>query len=226
MNIQYNKQKRDVNNDPLVDALLRAKEFVTAHAQSLVVFGIVVVVVVVGVLTYQGMKARSIRKAQESFGSAMMAYASGDNQKAIDALSLVQSNHANTPQASYSALLMGNLLLNQGKYEEAIKHFEFARARGSGTFVAGSALEGLAACYEAKGDNARAISLLEQALADSKVGFRRSSLRWKIALISKNTQLFDKALRYCRDIVSDTSASDYRTRAENLLVELEALKGS
>lgn len=226
MNIQYNKHKQELKGDPLVDWLAKAKESVIANAQSLIIAGVVVAVVVGGYFFYQGMKASSIRKAQNSFGTAMMAYSSGDTQKASDALNQVLSNHGNTPQASYSAFLLGNLLLKQSKYDEAIAQYEIARSKGRGTFVAASALEGLAACYEGKGDQAKAVSLLEQAINDDRIRYRHPALRWKLALLSKDLQNFDKAQKLCQDIVSDTMATDYRSKAENLLVELDVLKGS
>ena len=61
-------------------------------------------------------------------------------------------NNKNSPQANYSAFVLGNLYLQQGKFDESITWFKEAESKSDKTgFVGADALEGLAACYEVTG---------------------------------------------------------------------------
>lgn len=223
MNIQYSKQKQELRRDPVMESLLKANEFLFAKSNAVLAVGVAALVALGGYTAYQSMKRMSIAKAQESFGKALVVYAANDAQKATEALALVVENHGNSPQAAYSALLLGSIYMREQRYDEAAKWYEAARSKaGSGNLVRGSALEALGTCAEWQGDNDKAVGYLSQALKDESVKYRWPSIRWKLALISKGQGKADVAERMCQEIVSDTLAADLKGDAENLLAEIRA----
>jgi tetratricopeptide (TPR) repeat protein len=146
--------------------------------------------------------------------------------KAIEEFRIVADNHRNTPQGAESAQMLGSTFLNMGRYDDAIKWFEIASgAKNELGFVVGGALEGLANCYEAKGDIPKALTFLEKALHDDQLKYRHTAIRWKMALLNQKINNGVRAQGLCREILSDTSATDYRQRAENLLASLTASNG-
>lgn len=92
-------------------------------------------------------------------------------------------------------------------------------------FINGEALEGIAGCYEAKGDIPKAIGYCQQALDDSHYQYRRAAITWKLALLNQKMNNGERAKTLCQQIISDSTATDYRQRAENLLAALEAVSG-
>ncbi|MBD3344112.1 MAG: tetratricopeptide repeat protein [Chitinivibrionales bacterium] len=226
MNIQYSKKKQDIKRDPFIEFLLNIKEKATQHS-TIIIAGVAgIILAMFLVMGYNHMAASSLRKAQKAFGNAMIAYTSSNNQKAIEALALVTENHGNTPQAAYAAYLLGHILREQDRYDEAINWFEMAKNKSKGkSFITGGALEATATCYESMGELDKAVSYFEKALQEEHYGYRAPALRWKLALINKSLNNHDKAVALCNEIVSDTSAVELKQDAENLLIELNTKKG-
>ncbi len=224
MEIKYSKKKQEIRKDPFLEFLAKAKEFSVAKGNSLMGAGIVLCLVVAGFLVYGYLQKTGEAKALDAFGRAMVAYAAGDEIKAVEAFKTVVDNSKSSPQAVYSAFLLGSMLLRQEKYDEAITWFTTAvSGNAKAGFVAGDAQEGLADCYEAKGNREEALKYLAKALDDPRLAYRFPAIEWKAALISKELGRSDDAKRYCSRIVSDTTsqAAAIRQKAENLAQEID-----
>lgn len=229
MEIKYSKKKQEMRQDPFLDFLTDAKDFFDKNSNAILVTVCAVCVVLAGGWAYQYFKKSGVEKAQEAFGKAMVAYQSGDETKAVEAFRAVIDNNKKTPQASYSAFVLGNFYLQQGKFDEAITWFREAESKNIMTgFVGADALEGLAACYEAKGNREEALGCLQKALGDQRVRGRFPGLAWKAALLCKDLGKLPDAKRYCERIVSDTvaQAAAYRQKAMNFLTEIQVLEKS
>lgn len=221
MNIQYNKHKQELREDPVLDGLLKAKDFVKKNSNVLIGALIVIVFLVAGWVTFSYFQKNSSQKAKEAFGAAMIYYNENQIDKAIENFRITAENHRHTPQAVQSAYMIGTILYNQGKYDEASTWFESASSgNASSEFVNGQALEGLAACYEAKGDAKASLKYLEKALNDKRNQFRHPAILWKMALLNRTS---DAAItrKICNQIMADTLANEYRQKAENLIAEMD-----
>ncbi|MBD3320330.1 MAG: tetratricopeptide repeat protein [Chitinivibrionales bacterium] len=227
MNIQYSKKKQEIKRDPLVEFLVSAKEKATSHSTFLLGGVAAIALAAVLIMSYNYMAKSNQRKAQEAFGNAMLAFNSGNDQKAIESLALVTENHGNTPQAAYAAYLIGHLLRQQDRCDEAITWFEMARSKSKGkNFIAGGALEAMATCYESMDSLQQAVTYFKRALKEKHYEYRAPAIRWKLALLNKGLHEYDLAKEFCRKIVSDTLAADLQQDAENLLVELNSMQSS
>ena len=229
MEIKYSKKKQEMRQDPIMDFLTDAKEFIDKNSNAIVVCAIASCVVLAGGWAYRYFKTTGEEKAQEAFGKAMVAYQSGDEARAVEAFRSVIDNNKNSPQANYSAFVLGNLYLQQGKFDEAITWFKEAESKSDRAgFVGADALEGLAACYEAKGNREEALGCLQKALEDQRIRYRSPQLAWKAALLSKDLGRLADAKRYCEQIVADTmsQAAPYRQKAGNFLTEIQVLEKS
>jgi tetratricopeptide (TPR) repeat protein len=227
LEIKYSKKKQEIRKDPFMEFLMKAKEYSIAKSNTLVAAGIVACLLVCGVWVYTYLNRTGVEKAQDAFGKAMVSYSSGDEQKAIEAFKTVVDNSKNSPQAVYSAFILGNTFLRQERYDEALTWFKTATSNNAASgFVGADALEGMAVCYEAKGNREEALSCLKKALNDQRVRYRFPSLRWKAALISKELGRVEDAKGFCRQITADTvsQAATFKQKAENFLVENEAAR--
>jgi TolA-binding protein len=227
--IKYSKKKQEMRQDPLLDFLSDAKEFIDKNSNSIMIGVIAVCVVLAGGWAYQYFKKSGEEKAQEAFGKAMVAYQSGDETKAVDAFKAVIENYRKSPHASYSSFVLGNLFMQQGKFDEAITWFKDAESANPHTgFVGADALEGLSACYEAKGNREEALGYLQKALLDQRIRNRFPELAWKAALLCRDMGNLVDAKRFCEQIVGDTTAhaSSYKQKAGNFLTEIQVLEKS
>lgn len=221
MNIEYSKKKQELRQDPILDSMVEAKEFVKKNARQITIALVSVVVVVAGVLAFTQVRAAAAAKADEAFGKALATYQGGDLQKAVTELGDVANEFKGTPQASYAAYVLGTALVGEERFDEAIEWFTVASKGGTSSgFVPAAAVEGLSIAHEGKGDVAKAIELGRKALADSRLAYRHSQIRWRLALLSRQQNDGGSARKLCSEIVSDTSATLYHQRAKNLLAEL------
>ncbi|MBN2188360.1 MAG: tetratricopeptide repeat protein [Chitinispirillaceae bacterium] len=226
MNIKFSQKKQEIREDPVLDFFVKAKKYAVKYANYVLGAAIGVGVVTAFFFIYLQTKTASVDKAQAGFGRAMIAFNNRQMEKAVEEFKTVAESHPATAPGAESALMLGSLFFSMGRYDEAVQWFEMAEANGRPFgFISGEACEGLAGCYEAKGDLPKALEYLEKALADDKVRFRHAAIRWKMALLSRKTNDDARAKTLCREILSDTTAADVRQRAENLLAVLELTPG-
>jgi len=226
VNIEYSKKKQEMRRDPLMEFLVEAKQFIITRSNALIGIGVGIAVVIAALAAWNGIQKNQIRKAQEAFGNAMIVYGKNDDQKAFEEFAKVIESYGGSPHAAYSAYLMGQMLVKQGKHQDALKWFEMARAKGRASFVGGSAIEGLAVCYEYLGQMDKAQSCFAEAMKNDQLKFRQNAIRWKLALINQEQKQFDKAMQFCSQIVADTSEKVLRDQAANLLEEIKIQKAN
>lgn len=227
LEIKYSKKKQEIRKDPFLEFLAQAKEFVEKNSNTLMGIVIAFCLVLAGVWVYSYINRTSREKAQEAFGRAMVAYNSKDERKAIEDFKTVIDNYKNSPQAGYSAYILGTIFLQGGKFDEAIAWYKNAESGNSHTgFVGADAYEGLASCYEAKGNREEALVYLEKAIEDRRVRYRLPALAWKAVLISRDLGKLKESKEFCQKILADTvaQAAAYKQKAENILTELQVLE--
>jgi tetratricopeptide (TPR) repeat protein len=226
VNIKYSHKKQEMREDPVLEFLFKAKDYFAKNANTLVGVVIVVVIVIGGTLIYTQLKKSSQEKASAAFGQAMVEYNNRAVDKAVEQFGIVADNYKNTPEGAMSAFMLGSIYFNVGRYDEAITWYETAASRKSTiNFINGEAQEGIGGCYEAKGDLPKAIEHLQLALDDKRISYRRAAITWKLALLNQKLNNGDQVKALCKKIIDDSTASDYRQKAENLLASLDAISG-
>jgi tetratricopeptide (TPR) repeat protein len=215
-----------MRDDPVLDLVFKAKTFVLKNLNGLIGAVLVMVFVVGFSVIYSQIRKSSLEKAEVAFGNAMIEYKNGNIEKAIEGFRIVADNHRNLPQGPTSAYMLGSISLTLSRYDEAIQWFNSISPNNKKIgFIGGEVLEGLANCYEAKGDNTKALEFLDKALKNDQIKYRHTAIRWKMALlyqkINKNTQ----AEALCKEMLSDTTIGTMRPSVENMLAVLTATKG-
>ncbi len=219
LNIKYNKQKQELRDDPVIDGLLKTKEFVQKNNKSLIGTLIAIIVIAVVVFGFNYYRTTRIKNAQEDFGKAMVTYGEENFVDAIDQFRMVSETYKGTVTGTMSAYMLGGILAQQGRYDEAITWYESAVKGKNAGFIAAQAYEGLAACYDAKQDTVSALRNLEKALLDDRMEHRRNAVRWKIALLSREADV-NRSKKMCEEIIADSLGQDYRQNAEYLKATL------
>lgn len=214
------KKKQELRRDPLVESLVRAREALARNSAAVTSVVIVVAFAAVFLFVYNSMRQSSLRKAQEAFGQAMVAYMGDDQVQAVEQLTIVADNHKGTPHAVYSAYLLGTIALRQGKTDEAVEWLEVAHKGKDAGFVNAAAAEALAGVYESRGELETALEYARKALQEEKLSHRHAALRWKMALVNQQLKRFDQAQEQCEALMADTAATQYHKKATTLLAQL------
>ena len=221
MNIKYNKKKKELRKDPVLESIGKIRDFVVKNSNTVISSILVVIFMFAGFQIYSYFKKTGMLKSQEAFGKATSLYKLQEYDKAIDAFKLVIENHGKSSHALYSCYMIGQILLSNGEYDKAISYFEKALSFKKNTaFLRGESLAGIGTSYEAKGELEKSLQYFQEALNDEKIRYRHPSIQWKMALINKKLGKKDKVVYYCNKLVSDTLITDYKKKAENLLATM------
>jgi tetratricopeptide (TPR) repeat protein len=215
-----------MRDDPFIDFLFKVKEFYKKNPNAIFGGALIIVCALLFFFIYSAKHGTSFTKADEAVGNAWSAYNSRNLDKAVQEFQGIVKEYPSTPQGAESAQMLGSIFLGQEKFDEAIKWFTIASSgKGDLASLTGLSLEGLASCYEAKGDPKRAIENLEKALGEDQLKYRHPAIRWKMALLNQKISQPVRAQTLCKEILSDTTAREYQQRAENLLAALSASNG-
>ena len=135
----------------------------------------VVTAVIVGLWWYMSDSEAKNAEASSHLSRIRAVYEAGNFSTALTAdtvspmggervlgLMEISEQYSGTEAGKVAALMAGNCLANLGRFEEAQTQFDRASSSSSQIIEVG-ALQGLASCKEASGDNAGAAALYEQA---------------------------------------------------------------
>lgn len=215
-----------MREDPVLDFLFKAKSIVIKNLNLLMGIVLVLAFALIFTIIYSQIRKSSIAKAEEAFGNAMIEYNNRNIEKAIEGFRIVADNHRNIPQGSTSAYMLGSIFLALNRYDEAIQWFNAVSTKNKDIgFISGEALEGLAGCYESKGDIPKALEFLDKAIKNDQIKYRHTAIRWKMALLYRKINKNVQAETLCKEMLSDTAIGDLRQPVENLLAALTATNG-
>lgn len=215
MNIKYNKKQKEIQEDPVLSGLLKTKEFIQKNKTIITTTGIVIVLILVIGLGYNQFRQTKIAHAREDFGKAMVSYNEKDIDRAESQFIDVANKYRGSTSGTIAAYMLGRIYYDKGEHDQAINWYKKIESAPDIGFVSAEAYEGLSACYEAKGDIDVAKEYLEKAIKDKRTTYRSSALRWKMALLTRETDTL-KTIQLCEEIIADTLAQDYGREARYL----------
>ena len=158
--------RHELREDGLQTAVVEGEAFFEAHRTAIIAGVVGLLVIVAAVVGWRVVQNNRSEEAQQLLGAILNEYQAGNYQAALDGtagqpgLLAIADEYGSTPTGEQATLLAADALFQLGKTDEAAAKFE--AYSGDGLFEA-SALAGRAAIAEAKGDNAGAASLYEQA---------------------------------------------------------------
>jgi tetratricopeptide (TPR) repeat protein len=215
-----------MREDPVLDLFFKGKSVIVKNLNAMVGVVLVLVFAVGFTVIYSQIRKSNMEKAEEAFGNAMIEFNNRNIEKAIEGFRIVADNHPGIPQGSTSAYMLGSIFMTMSRYDEAIKWFNAVSTKNKDIgFVGGEALEGIASCYESKGNIPLALEYLGKALKNDQIKYRHGAIRWKMALLCRQTNKNEQARSLCKEMLSDTTIGDLRQSVENLFATLTATNG-
>ena len=166
--------KKEIKQDGLVTAYAQVTSFYYENKKyiSYAITGLVVIVI--AVFVYVNNRRANNEKASTEIGKIYSFYDAaastpaqykaaidGMPERGVMGLKNIVENYGGTESGELARFYLANAYFGLRQYDEALKQFD--DFGGSDKLLQGSALAGVGACYEAKGEYARAASLYEKA---------------------------------------------------------------
>ncbi|TLY32518.1 MAG: tetratricopeptide repeat protein [Ignavibacteria bacterium] len=166
--------KREIKEDELLMAYARVSAFYYGHKKyvSYAITGLIAVIIGI-VIIINNRRANNDKAAVELAKVVTLYEAAANNpkayQQAIDGqpergvmgLKTIVDNYGSTESGQLARFYLANAYFNLGRYEEALKNYE--NFSGGNKLLEASALAGMGACLEAKGEFDKAASSYEKA---------------------------------------------------------------
>lgn len=160
--------KKELKHDPVISTYEKAVAFYYERQKYIKYSVTALVILIIATVVYANNRRASNEKAALELGKVFQYYDAAQYKQAIEGvpesgvmgLKAIVENYGGS-SAELARLYLADSYYHLGEYDEALKYFkEFS---GSDNVLAASALAGVAACYEAKGDHASAASYYEKA---------------------------------------------------------------
>ena len=161
--------KREIKEDRLVTSYFEATTWYQANKKIVngVLTGLVVLAIVI-VAYFNNVSSNNL-KATTELGKVLMYYDQGKYDLAINGnlqdnvrgLQSIVDDYGSTKAGKLACFYLANSYFAQGDYDKALKYFDDVNV--SDDLVTASAIAGVGACYETKGDHAKAAASYEKA---------------------------------------------------------------
>ncbi len=166
--LSSSSHRHSLREDGLTTAVVEGEAFFEQHRTAVIATLVGLAVLIAAIVGWRAYQANQSEKAQQLLGAVLNEYQAGNWQAALDGtegapgLLEIANTYGSTPTGQQATFLAADALFQLGKTDEALAMFK--EYDGEGLFRA-SALAGQAAITEAKGDNAAAADLYDQAAA-------------------------------------------------------------
>ena len=215
--------KKQMKEDKLVTTFVEAKEFFEEYQQKIFIGAAVFAVIIVGLLLYNNKVKEDNFKAANALSKVLPVFNSRAYQEAIDGrpennisgLKTIVDEYGNTEQGENAKIYLANSYLMLGDYDNAMKYYE--DYSGSVATFKATALAGLAACYEAKGDYSEAADYFSKAALVSKENPQNPNYLFRAGVNYFKNGNKKAARKFFVMIKHDYKNSDYVAKAQNYL---------
>ncbi len=166
--------KKEIKQDPLLSTYAQATSLYYEY-KKYVSYGVTaLILLVIGIIVFINNRRGNDEKASAELGKIIFVYDAGANDPAqyniaingqpernLMGLKTIVENYGGSEAGEMARFLLANAYRNIGQYDDAIKQYnDFS---GGTDLLKASVFAGLAACYEAKHDYAKAASEYERA---------------------------------------------------------------
>ncbi|MDI6739734.1 MAG: tetratricopeptide repeat protein [Candidatus Edwardsbacteria bacterium] len=155
--MSHQVSKQTLKHDEFTESLMTAIDFVKRHTTEVLAAGVAALIVIVGLAVIGQNRAKSEREAGLMLSSVHGALYGGQFQQAEQGYNEIVKRYGSSSAAREALVSLGNLKFRQGRYDEAQQFYDrCVRAGTPNLLIMHGALTGQAACFEQKGDFAKA----------------------------------------------------------------------
>jgi len=157
--------KKQIKEDKFVTNTFKVVEFVQEHMTQLIL-GVVAIVVIVAIsiLVTNSRKGKELEAAAQ-LGRAQLVYQTGDYEGAVHLLEPVLRQYGGSISASQATYYLANCHYFSDNYDKALEFYKkYLNMKHTLPSLKASAMAGVAACHEQKGEFSDAARQYEEAV--------------------------------------------------------------
>ena len=203
------------------------EKFISENLKIILIGVGVIAVLLAAYFTVDHLRDRRESTAYSAFGKVYLEYKEEESQDAkvalVDDFETIIEAHPKSYAASESAYIIGNILYDAKRYDEAREYFVKSREIKPKSLVAVISLKGEAACYEQIEDYAAAENAYLTILDEYKGSFLVPLARFNLGQLYERQENFVRAEEEYSIIVSQYEWSTWKDLAEKRLLLIKGL---
>lgn len=218
--------KRELKEDTLISSYAKVTKYYETNKRNISIAITAVIAIVLVTAVYIKNRADASEQALARLSQVTSFYDNGQYQLAIDGvparnvagLKAIADDGGSSPGGELARFYLANAYMNLGNYDEALTHFKSFSPAGDDLEIARYA--GLAACYEAKGEDSEAGSHFEKAASVSATDARVPEFLASAARAYAHGGEKDKALELYRRLKKNHATTPYGRDADRYITQL------
>ncbi|MBN2227070.1 MAG: tetratricopeptide repeat protein [candidate division Zixibacteria bacterium] len=213
--------KQQIKEDKFTTFVLQARDWILDNWQVLTIAAAAVIIVIVGVTYYLGSRTNQSAEAQQAFGRALMEMDRKNYDAAVSDFQNIVDSYGGR-MAARAQFYMANTYYYSRRYDDAITAYQrYIDQYHSDKLTTSSAIAGIAACHENKGEYAQAAEKYREAIA--RYAESPSVPDYYLGAVRCYVQLGDKeqAEQMVAELKDTYSGSDYFRTASQLTMQLD-----
>lgn len=216
--------KQTLKHDEFSESMITVADFVKRHTTEVLAVAVGALIIAVGLAFIAQSRSKSEREASLMLSSVQGALFSGQYQQAEQGFNDIVKRYGSTNAAKEALVNLGNIGMRQGKFDQALESYSrCVKAGPSNPLIRYGALSGVAACYEQKGDFAKAADYYSRIAAQlPKEQFFASQALLAAGRCYANAKLPDKARAAYQQVLDAYKQSQASSQAKVELTMLSA----
>ncbi len=213
--------KQQIKEDKFTTFVLQSRDWILDNWQVLTIAAVAIIIVIVGVVYYFNSQTTKSDDAQQAFGRALMEMERKNYAVAVADFQDIVDSYGGR-MAARAQFYMANTYYNSRRYDEAISAYQkYVDKFHADKLTTSSAIAGIAAGYENKGDYAQAAEKYREAVAYYPES--PSAPDYYLGAVRCYVQLGDKeqADLMVAELKDKYSGSDYFRTASQLTMQLD-----
>jgi len=217
--------------DEFITLTERTFLFVTHHSRPIAVGAGIVLILLLGIFSFQkwekkneGNASQMFHLAVETYGMVSSPYRDGSPQEyrtVLEKFDEIITKYPKTSSGKIALLFKGNIYLRLGEFDDAIKAYEaFLQKTGEKKLYRSFALDGLGYSYEGKKEHQKAVDAYQRIVGLGE-GFQLADAYFGLGRCYEKMGKIKEALEYYRNFVSASKKSEMTNIVLRKISDLE-----
>ena len=217
--------------DEFITLTERTFLFVTHHSRSIAVGAGIILILLLGIFSFQkwekkneGNAFQMFHLAVETYGMVSSPYRDGSPQEyrtVLEKFDEIITKYPKTSSGKIALLFKGNIYLRLGEFDDAIKAYEaFLQKTGEKKLYRSFALDGLGYSYEGKKEYQKAVDAYQRIVGLGE-GFQLADAYFGLGRCYEKMGKIKEALEYYRNFVSASKKSEMTNIVLRKISDLE-----
>jgi TolA-binding protein len=212
--------KKQIKEDKFVTLYFQVQDYLSQNSRSILSGAGIIVIIIVAVFIFMQKQQKSEQAAAVELTKARVEYRARNYDGATTLLQNLIQTHGGTDSASEGTFYLGNISFIKKDYDAAEAHYRSCTGKLSDDVLESSALAGIAASQEQRGDFLGAAKTYRRAAQDYADGFLAPLNLYNAARCFILAQDQTTARTLLEELLQEYENSSVTLDAEVLLAEL------